>query len=88
MKKLKISGLIIMVLTMVSCLSNQKIDKRISQVGLNNKYNSAFTTVSARDYQIELMEDSLMIFDGSRLVGTIPYNTSDEIGKLIEKDNG
>lgn len=43
--------------------------------------------VPARDYQIDIVEDTLLIFDGNRLVGKIPFEDSTSIGSLIVGDN-
>lgn len=46
-----------------------------------------------RDYQIELLEDSFLIFDGKRYVGSIPFGNGgnnqkmNSLDSLIERDN-
>lgn len=51
---------------------------------LNSKY--ALQSIPARDYQLEVVEDSLLVFDGHRHVGTIPFGNT-AIDSLIMADN-
>ena len=41
-------------------------------------------TYPARDYQLEVVEDSLLLFDGNRLVGTVAFGTA--LGDIIAED--
>lgn len=40
-----------------------------------------------RDYQIELWNDSTVIFDGERRVGTMPFDSTQAFDKLMIEDN-
>ena len=40
-----------------------------------------------RDYQIEATEQGSVIYDGKRLVGVIPFDSTSALTKLIIKDN-
>ena len=53
----------------------------------STKKNSAYTIIPARDYQIEFVEDSMLIFDGNRYVGTIPMWDNSPLDSLLKKDN-
>lgn len=54
---------------------------------------STYQVVPIRDYQIEIIEDSLLIYDGKRYVGTIAFGNGGNswkmspIDSLIERDN-
>lgn len=41
--------------------------------------------VVMKDYQIELSNDFIIIYDGNRVVGTLKYETS--LGKMVLRDN-
>jgi hypothetical protein len=47
-------------------------------------YGTDKTTV--RDYQIEVTNDSTIIYDGNRKVGSLPYEGS-KLDSIIDKDN-
>ena len=55
----------------------------------NATENKAMQMVDARDYQIDIVEDSLLVFDGNRFVGAIPFNYDkpSPIDSLIMMDN-
>jgi len=56
----------------------------------NNEQRSAMQIVDARDYQIDIVEDSLLLFDGNRFVGAVPFHYDtlvSPIDSLIMKDN-
>jgi hypothetical protein len=38
-----------------------------------------------RDYQLELSDDFIVVYDGERVVGTLTYKTS--LGRMMMKDN-
>ena len=38
-----------------------------------------------RDYQIEVLNNTIIVYDGRRLIGSLKFNTS--IGKMILRDN-
>lgn len=40
-----------------------------------------------RDYQIDITNDSTYIYDGSRLVGVIPYDSTSYFDKVMTRDN-
>lgn len=42
--------------------------------------------VPIRDYQLLIVEDSILVYDGKRHVGNILYTKDDEIGRLIYDD--
>lgn len=42
---------------------------------------------NSREYQIEIDIDSSEIWDGDRLVGKIPYDSTSKLDLLINKDN-
>lgn len=42
---------------------------------------------AAREYQIELGMDSTYIYDGDRLVGVLPYDSTQSFDKIMMKDN-
>lgn len=65
--------------SMVSC-------KNAASEPIHN-VNMCVQYVPARDYQIDIVEDTLLIFDGNRLVGKIPFEDSTAIGSLIVGDN-
>jgi hypothetical protein len=48
---------------------------------------AAVQLVPARAYQIELINDSLYIYDGRRYVGRVFFTDDTEIGALIYEDN-
>lgn len=43
--------------------------------------------VDKREYQIVLEEKYTLIYDGDRLVGKLPYDTSQAFDRLLLKDN-
>lgn len=53
------------------------------------KEKKAYILVEARDYQIELVEDSVFLYDGNRLVGTVPLweQPDSSVQYLITEDN-
>lgn len=46
----------------------------------------AIQRIPSRDYQVEIVEDSLLFYDGNRFIGTIPIKDS-AISTLIYEDN-
>ena len=71
------------------CVDNthEICDGSCSCDGMECNISSAFTTIPARDYQIELIEDSMLIFNGHRFVGTIPMWDNSPLDSLLVKDN-
>lgn len=59
----------------------------IFEVGTNRIVSEHHPIKYQRDYQINLTEDSIYIFDDLRHVGTIPYTDDSGLGKIIEDDN-
>ena len=53
--------------------------KKVTQQDFNRRYQ-----VIPRDYQIDIVDDTTYVYDGSRFVGKCTANTYQE---LIEKDN-
>ena len=56
----------------------------------NNEQRPAMQIVDARDYQIDIVEDSILVFDGKRYVGTIPCHFDSSLSaldSLLLKDN-
>lgn len=50
--------------------------------------DTALQYINARDYQIEIVEDSILLFDGNRLVGTLPFTDyKTPLDSLIMEDN-
>lgn len=43
--------------------------------------------IEARDYQLLIVEDSVLMFDGPRLVGTLPMWDNSPLDSLIQFDN-
>lgn len=41
--------------------------------------------VAMRDYQIEVLNNTIIVYDGPRIIGSLKFNTS--IGKMILRDN-
>lgn len=54
---------------------------------ISGKDKKAYLIVPGRDYQIELEEDSILVFDGHRHVGTIPMWDNSPLDSLLQKDN-
>lgn len=52
-----------------------------------NSRNNAIQYVNACDYQIEFVEDSMIIWDGRRYVGTLPMWDNSPLDSLLQKDN-
>lgn len=50
-------------------------------------YSKSANLVPSRDYQVELGMDSTWIYDGNRLVGVIPYDSTSNFDNLMTKDN-
>ena len=50
-------------------------------------YEKAIQYVNACDYQIEIVEDSMIIWDGRRYVGTLPIWDNSPLDSLLQKDN-
>lgn len=47
-----------------------------------------YQIIPLRDYQIDIVEDSFLIFDGKRFVGRLPVDSDkDNLTKLINEDN-
>ena len=44
-------------------------------------------TVPFRDYQLEIVEDTIYVYDLNRLVGSFFWEDDSPIGKIIMKDN-
>jgi hypothetical protein len=40
-----------------------------------------------RDYQLDIVVDTIKVYDGERFVGNIPFENHDALGCLIEDDN-
>ena len=47
---------------------------------------TSYPRVNPRDYQLELTEDSIIVYDGNRLVGRALYDTS-KLDSTILNDN-
>lgn len=45
------------------------------------------TSIKPRAYQIELNNDHTVIYDGDRIVGKIPFDSTSHFDKLMMKDN-
>ena len=59
----------------------------IPQSPTMNSYHKAYQIVPARTYQIDLAEDSAIIWDGHRYVGTIPLWDDSPLDSLMIRDN-
>lgn len=46
-----------------------------------------FTNNPTRDYQLEVYEDSTVIFDGLRRVAVLPYDSTQKLDNVIMGDN-
>lgn len=62
------------------------IKQRPNTIEFTSMFNG-IQIVQARDYQIDIVEDSLLIWDGNRYVGTIPAFDSSSLSKLMMYDN-
>jgi hypothetical protein len=64
-------------------------DNEAKLTTFNDAENKAVQFVQARDYQIDIVEDSLLIFDGNRYVGAVVFNWNNPapIDSLIMADN-
>jgi hypothetical protein len=49
--------------------------------------NNALQLIDGRDYQLDLIEDSILVWDGNRYVGTIPMWDNSPLDSLLLKDN-
>ena len=49
--------------------------------------NVAIQYISARAYQLEIVDDSIILFDGNRLVKKMVFSDDNEIGSVIYEDN-
>ena len=87
-------GIIIGLILAFGYYSNSKLDKL--QLQTNNILNTITTykdnnipkNIPFRDYQIEVVEDTLLVYDLNRLVGKCFYEDYDKgIGEIIMKDN-
>jgi len=54
--------------------------------GCNDAETKPVTYAPLRDYQIEVTQDSIYLFDGDRKVGAVPFGNT-PIDSLIMKDN-
>jgi len=76
-------------ITHQECDGNCECDGMGCVTAVNNS-RVTYQIVPLRDYQIEIVVDSLLIYDGKRHVGTIPFFTGDNttpIDSLIMVDN-
>lgn len=53
---------------------------------INNTVNTPDIR-NMRSYQVELQEDYILLYDDNRIVGSIPFDTTDALTKLVIKDN-
>jgi len=52
-----------------------------------SKYRQSNNASQIRDYQLAVYNDSTQIWDGNRLVATIPYDSASKFDLAINKDN-
>jgi hypothetical protein len=55
--------------------------------GLECSPHFSYQLVPLRDYQLEIVEDSILLFDGRRHVGTISFQEGTKLEQLIVSDN-
>lgn len=55
-------------------------------LGRLHKDKTSVVYVPSHDYQIECVQDSITIYDGSRIVGSLPYDSS-RFSNIILDDN-
>ena len=65
----------------------QKIGENQRAYNQAVKVQEIFTNNPTRDYQIEVYEDSTIIFDGLRKVAVLPYDSTQKLDNVISADN-
>ena len=71
--------LIILAICLVSCMAENWSDNPDTKKQPNS--------VQLREYQIEVYNDSTVIWDGDRKVATLPYDSTQALDKAINNDN-
>ena len=71
--------LFILAICLVSCMAENWSDNPDTKKEPN--------PVQLREYQIEVFNDSTVIWDGERHVITLPYDSTQALDKAINQDN-
>jgi hypothetical protein len=71
--------LFILAICLVSCMAENWSDNPDTKKEPN--------PVQLREYQIEVFNDSTVIWDGERHVITLPYDSTQSLDKAINQDN-
>jgi len=71
--------LFILAICLVSCMAENWSDNPDTKKQPNS--------VQLREYQIEVFNDSTVIWDGERHVITLPYDSTQALDKAINNDN-
>lgn len=77
MKRLAL--LLIVVLFLSSCGNKQS--------NVDRHFGSDTSNIQLRDYQLEVYNDSTVIWDGDRRVSTLKYNNTQALDSVINQDN-
>lgn len=67
------------------CKNTSESNYKLIEASLNQQ--KAIQYVNACDYQLEFIEDSILVWDGRRYVGTIPMWDNSPLDSLLRKDN-
>ena len=79
--KIKVILLLIVAIILTLCSCNRAYTEKVYY---------GYQIVRVRDYQLEIVEDSILVFDGKRHVGTIPFEmeySKSPLDILISEDN-
>ena len=71
--------LLILTICLVSCMAENWSDNPDTKKEPN--------PIQLREYQIEVYNDSTVIWDGDRKVVTLPYDSTQALDKAINNDN-
>ena len=71
--------LLILAICLFSCMAENWSD--------NPETKKEAAPIQLRDYQIEVTNDSTVIWDGDRKVITLPYDSTQALDKAINQDN-